>query len=534
MKRVRKTLCLDWDRQNVRIVLARIGKGDLKIEDAHSHRIPTKVAVDDAAALGAYIKELMQRHRIGLRQACVDIPRDRAVINRLTVPPTPLNDVAAAVRFQAMRELPFPVDTAAIDFVVTKQNDEGLATEVLLAAVKLDALQQTKDVLLAAGLTAERIGLRPLSNMGSVLKLPALDDQRVLLLDVSPGATEINIIHEQMLCFSRSASVSVPQHGDEPVDDDSRISSKSEMSAVLLEDDADANAVHDLVVETTRTLQGFRAQEPGDSTLDQIIIAGNTGIEPALVEALEERFKTPTTVFDPTPALGVAQNEANKLCSFSAVLGLAWALHDHDELPLDFINPKRTVPRSEIIAKRVRVVSIAAVTMVVAVVGATVWYFRDLHQQFVEIDTQNDALVKQVRENVEIDIRAREARIWAEEAERGIWLDHLLTIANTAIDPGKKMVLSDLDFNVDTGRMRATLLCSEWEVATAFVKALNATTDADGEPLYRAEQGPWQEVKTIDERFAGTVRVTVEIIALADRSTVKERESDYRKMRRVP
>ena len=136
INRSRKVLCLDWDKRSLRIVAARVGKGRTVLEDAHSHRLPNTVDADDPEAMGDFIRSMLRRHRLHHKSVVVDVPRERAVINRLRLPPTPTAEVAAAVRFQAMKELPFPLDTAAVDNVIIGRDESGLATEVLLAAVE--------------------------------------------------------------------------------------------------------------------------------------------------------------------------------------------------------------------------------------------------------------------------------------------------------------------------------------------------------------------------------------------------------------
>ena len=115
---------------------------------------------DEPEALGEFIRAMLRRHRLHHKTAVVDVPRERAVINQLTLPPTPVVEVAAAVRFQAMKELPFPLDTAAMDYVIVARDAAGLATEVLLAAVTVETLDRIRRTCEAAGLTPERIGLR--------------------------------------------------------------------------------------------------------------------------------------------------------------------------------------------------------------------------------------------------------------------------------------------------------------------------------------------------------------------------------------
>jgi type IV pilus assembly protein PilM len=534
----KKILCLDWDKRSLRIVVARVGAGEMQLDDAHAHRLPANVDAEDPPAMGAFIAQQLHRHRIKHNRVIVDVPRDKAVINRLSVPPTPLTQLASAVRFQAMRELPFPVDEAQIDYVVTAKNEEGLATQILLAAVRLETLDRLRETCQAAGLTPARIGLRPYANMVSVTHLPAMLDRHVLFVDVGPTMTEIDVMCGDTLAFSRAASVNVPFAGGELDSEDSRVSSKAALSGLELADSVQSTAVNELLVEITRTLQAYRATESAES-VDQIVIAGGTGTEHALVEAVDERFNLPATLFDPTVSLGVNEEEAPKLRAFASTLGLAWGLGEEGALELDFLNPKKPIPPRQSLKRKLRIAGIAAA--VVLMVG-TSWVVAERverNRELAGLRAETSDLKDQVLENVEIEIKTLEAQEWDTEARAGVWLDHLLWLTREMIEPGKKMLVSDITFNLNPKNLKNAkitigLLCNDWQVATEFVDRLNELTTEDGQRLYKAEQRGWQDVKTIDpEKFKGKVDVDIELLELTGREPIQEREKDYRSMRKI-
>lgn len=528
----RKILCLDWDKRALRLVVARVGGGEMELEDAHAHRIPSSVDPEDPRAMGALIAQTLQRHRIKQSRVIVDVPRDRAVINRLTIPPTPSSELAAAVRFQALRELPFPLDEAQIDHVVTQRNEEHLAVEVLLAAVRLETLDRIRETCAAAGLTPARIGLRPYANMISVMHLPAMQDRWVLFVDVGPTMTEIDVIHGNTLAFSRAANVTVPFVGGDLLIDDSRVSSKAELSELEFADSAESAAVNELLVEITRTLQAYRATD-AEAVLDQIVIAGGTGIEHSLVEAADERFDLPATLFDPTVSLGVDEHEAPKLRAFASTLGLAWGLSKEGLLEIDFLNPKKPVPPQQSLKRRLRIAGIAAAVLLL---GASSYVVADLvgrHRDLDALRAETSELREKVIENIEIDIKNMEAREWDTEAQATVWLDHLLWLTQQTIEPGRKMLVTEVRFSTKTAKITLHLQCSDWEIATQFVTRLNELTTADGQPLYKAKQLAWEQVETGDPKFNGKVTVEVELLELAGRKPVKERERDYRQLRKV-
>ena len=513
MLQPRKVLCLDWDKRSLRMVVARIGGGRASLEDAHAHRLPPEIDASDPEKLGRFIAHMLERHRIRQKRVIVDVPRDQAVINRLRLPPTPLSELAAAVRFQAQRELPFPIDEAEIDYVIMTQEDSGAVSEVLLAGVRratLDAIVRTCE---HAGLTPTRIGLRPYANLISVNQLPAMSDQRVLFLDIGPASTEIDVIHGRKLAFSRSANVGVPFLGGELVSDDSRVSSKAELSEMQLTEEAESEAVDDLLLEVTRTLQAFRAAEP-DPTIDQIVIAGGTGLEHALLEAMDERFGLPVTLFDPTLALGVEEREAAKLRAFASTLGLAWGLAKSGLLQLDFLNPKRPPAKHASLKRRMRVVGLAAAMVLVAGVGWAITTQSKLSRTLGGLESQNRDLRKELLTYYEVDNKIQAADHWEDASRMCVQLDHLLNFTQSMVLPGRQMIVTDYRWSNPSATHTLTLACGSSEIAQQFVDKLNAFEDESGRRPYEVSLGTWRQTETVDPKFKGRIDVYVKLVEL--------------------
>ncbi len=483
LKMARKVLCLDWDKRSLRLVAARVGGGRMVLEDAHSHRLPLTLDADDPAALGEFIQQMMRRHRLRSKMVLVDVPRERTVINLLTLPPTPENEVAAAVRFQAMRELPFPLDSAAADYVITKRDEQGLVREVLLAAVTLETLNRVRATCEAAGLTPARIGLRPYANLISVRHVAQFQEKRVLFVDVGPGATEIDVFAGEALAFARSANVNVPVPGPGgAAGEDSRIISLAEITDLASDETIDA-AVDELLVEVTRTLQAFRATEP-EATIDRVVVAGGTGIEERFAEALHGRLGYPVEMFDPTGPLRVSASEASKLRSFSAALGLAWGLSQEGLLALDFLNPKRPVSSRETLQRRVRMGVLAASVLLVVLAGAYGRYYWTLMKTRDTLVQANNALKKTVGTKEAIEKQIQLVKEWADAP---VWPEDLLAITEKSIEPGKKMLVGSVELRSDDRDQKISLRnvqLADDRLQIDFVRALQELQYHD-EPAYK-------------------------------------------------
>ncbi len=509
IKLTRKVLCLDWDKRSLRIVVARVGSGRMVLEDAHSHRLPAELDADDPQTMGEFIRQMLRRHRLRFKSVLVDVPRERAVINRLALAPTPDAEVAAAVRFQAMRELPFPLETAAADYVETQRDEKGQTTEVLLAAVTLETLDRIRATCAAAGLTPARIGLRPYANLVSLRHVGDFDTRRVLFVDLGPGATEIDVFHGAALAFARSANVNVPVPASETgTHEDSRVISLAEIADLEGSEPAIAAAVDELLLEVTRTLTAYRATE-AEAAIDTALVAGGTGIEEPFAAALHARLGYPVTLFDPTGPLGVDAGESAKLRSFSAALGLAWGLSREGLLALDFLNPKRVVSSRETWRRRARLIGVAvAVAAAFTAVGFGRLYWN-LSTERTGLVSANEKTRKELNARTEIKDQIVRAQDWGVTA---VWPDDLWRVADAAIEPGKKLLVQGIDMESGSRTQRMTLrnvYASDFGVSMDFVKALNELR-VDGEQVYDVKPLAWVEIHNNPE-FKGKLDIEIEL-----------------------
>ena len=524
----RKVLCLDWDKRSLRIVVARAGAGRMALEDAHSHRLPADVDADDPQAMGEFIKQMLRRHRLRYKWVLVDVPRERAVINRLTLPPTPAHEVAAAVRFQAMRELPFPLESAAADFVITARNEKGLTTEALLAAVTLETLDRVRATCSAAGLTPTRIGLRPYASLVAAQRVQDLTDRRVLFVDLGPGATEIDVFHGDALAFARSANVNVPVPvGNSSAKEDSRVISLAEIAELESSDDAIEVVVDELLLEVTRTLTAYRATE-SEGAIDAAIVAGGTGIETQFADALGRRLGYSVELFDPTEPLGVEPGEASKLRSFSAALGLAWGLSREGLLALDFLNPKKATAARDAMRRRMRLIGLGVAALLVLVVGSLGYWYRNLSQERDALLAANRTLKSQVDEKTKVLHQVERAEEWQVGA---VWPEDLLAITQAAIDPGKKMLVRAIDLDGINLRLKLRdVYATDFQVLQEFADALNAL-EADGNRLYEATLKTWTELGG-DASLQGKRDVEIRPLRLARHEEETQKNEQSRKSRK--
>ena len=141
---------------------------------------------------------------------------------------------------------------------------------------KINAVKKTRQITKAMNMVAASKLIAP--NGGST----------TLFVDVGPSMSEIDVICDQRLAFSRLAQVAVPTRQAEqpmPIDHASQ-----------------EEAVGELAVEIMRSLQAYRVTDPS-VRIDQIIIAGGTGLEEGLATRAAEQIGAPAHLFTPPLSL---------------------------------------------------------------------------------------------------------------------------------------------------------------------------------------------------------------------------------------
>ncbi len=368
--RTRRLLTIDWDAQDLRMALVQLRANGIELLKAVSVPVSENLDASSSEAFGAFLREAIRQSHISNRHAVFCVRRDQVVLNTINLPPAPGEELAAMVLNQITRELPFAADQAAIDFALAADHDPSSPATALVAAVRNEDIEFNRAVANEAGLTLERIGLRPYANRMAVLSsLADAANQTVLFVEIGPQHTEINVLRHGALSFSRSASVSLPSLRDEPGEgvQDSRIFSRSVVDA--RESERSREAVSRLMVEVIRSFESYRAAESGAS-VDHIVVCGATGLEAELSQSLAARFAARAALFAPDRMLDITPQRAKELRGFSAVLGLALG-HGRDSLvSFDFLRPKKPISRRAVRMKKAPKVALTAALLIGAVVTA--------------------------------------------------------------------------------------------------------------------------------------------------------------------
>jgi type IV pilus assembly protein PilM len=495
----REMLAIDWDVRTVRIVQARVSKRKQTVLRALAVQIPDETSPTDALEMGQLIRRSLDQEGISTRHAIVDVPRDQVILHTLKLPPAGVNELAGMVGMQIGRELPFPLSEAIVDFAAqAPRSDASLdgsgeetkqQLEVLVAAARNEVIEFYASVCRHAGLIADRIGLRPYANMTGALRMLGDDaPQRVLLVDVGPGLSEIDVIRDGRLNFSRAASVMIPKDffGDSTilklpeVGDDDRDSSISDSSSgptsssgeqsIELDLGADEESpsresltssgtrmglssgifslnrksvVKALTVEVTRSVEAYRAKDAGAS-MDVILISGDTGVEDQLAESVQERFGARVMTYNPGPRLGWPSERGAGASAFCAAIGLVYGHAADARVQFNFLSPKKPVSAS---AKQLQKAPVAAAIAVLFVGAVFAFWYQVIRPQNEELALLDEAIAlveTELKELGEFESTVIMARNF--DRPQVVFLDEIVDVLD-ALPPARQILLERIDMS---------------------------------------------------------------------------------------
>lgn len=402
----RRFVAIDFDSRRVRMVYACRSGAVAHVLRVCKADVPADVNMADPVAAGAFLRRTFDNLGLPRLAVLMNVPRGQAVLKPLTLPATTApHEIAAMVRYQVEKELPFPPEEAIVDYTLSSHyggeqspiSSEGI--NVLVAAVRLPVVEYYKALANQAGLQLVLLGLRPYADMACVqLCVRREPGESIALVHINFDETEIDVLSESELAFTRSAPCKI-----DPAD---------------ARGIAGESAVEAAAVEVARTLQSYQAVHRGE-WIGGVLVAGDTGIEDRLAKDLHTRLDLKVEVLQPALAMGLL--EEGPTGGFIAPIGLAIG-QARRELPFDFLNPKRPAVQRDI--RKIRIIAAAAAgAIILAALLILNWVHLDTRKtQLLELQSKVEELKKKDAEVAALAYRVGSIENWTDTGQD--WLAH--------------------------------------------------------------------------------------------------------------
>ncbi len=150
------------------------------------------------------LQKLLTSQGITARETRLLLSGPSTVTLPLDLPPLPAKEIPNAVRWSVVRAMPFPIADAVLDHHALGAKPGGQEQTVLVAAVRRSMLNESLDILQAAGLSLVQVSVLPLALSGLLQALPVKGKETILFLDLRPHLATLIFFHGRDLNLVRT------------------------------------------------------------------------------------------------------------------------------------------------------------------------------------------------------------------------------------------------------------------------------------------------------------------------------------------
>ncbi len=147
--RIQHNIGLDIGSYSVKGVQMTFNKADSQV--THSNIVAVQGNLLNA------VKELMKSFPAPAKNVRISLTGPSLLIRRISLPTMTKNELKSAIRFEAEKHIPFPINDCILDSQILSQKSGQKEMSVLLVAAKRDFIQERLKLLSDAGLEADLI-----------------------------------------------------------------------------------------------------------------------------------------------------------------------------------------------------------------------------------------------------------------------------------------------------------------------------------------------------------------------------------------
>ena len=171
--------------------------------------IPPGRDKEDVNALAEILKALVKEVGLRTKKVNLTVSGSGVQIKRISIPSLPRAELKEAVRWEIKDSLPFPVETAQIDFhVLDEYVEDGVKKmDLIVVACPKHLIDRTLSIAEGAGLQPAHLNVGPFAIWNTLLAWDRIKkEETVALVDMGAEETGIYILKDGILQFGREVT----------------------------------------------------------------------------------------------------------------------------------------------------------------------------------------------------------------------------------------------------------------------------------------------------------------------------------------
>ena len=266
----------------------------------------------------------MKENGFPSRNVVTSLPGYQIFVRKLRVPEASGERLRKLIQYEARQMIPFPWDKIQVDYHTKKIPDTN-DLEILLVGSKKEIIADYMSFLRKSGLGLKHLDVSPVAlyNFQKYID-PALEQETTALINIGAATTDISIVRDGILSFTRTAPVGGNdltrtigknlnkdfkeaehlkiQYGRIPMDYEIGVASESPegMSEEKAVQHALVTGLERVVSEIRRTFDYYISQ-PDGVAISRVVVSGGTSLLQNIEAYLSDKLTVPVTLVTQIP-----------------------------------------------------------------------------------------------------------------------------------------------------------------------------------------------------------------------------------------
>lgn len=313
MTRQKELVGLDIGTSSVKAVHLQRSRSAYKLAELGIARIHPETIVDgiimDAAIVSAAIRQLLDEHSIAIKDVAFSVSGHSVISKKIKVPKMKKAELREGIAWEAEQHIPYSIEDVNLDFQILREaGPDEREMDVLLVAVKKDALNVYLAVISAAGLSAAVVDVDAFAIENAFTMSKKFQPGEVVaLVNIGASITNINILDGGISDFTRDSPLGGNRHTESL--QKSLDLSFEQAEALKRGEPVEGHSVADampviemangeLAGEIRRSFDFYHSTTQGD-TIRRVVLSGGCALLPELVPSLSRALELPVEIANP-------------------------------------------------------------------------------------------------------------------------------------------------------------------------------------------------------------------------------------------
>jgi len=204
-----ETIGLDIGSHSIKLVGLKMTSNGPFLTCLGIKEIPPGKDKEDVNTVAETLKSLLSEVGLKTKKVNLVVSGSGVHIKRISIPSLPKAELKEAVRWEIKDHLPFPVETAQIDFHILNEyvEDNVKKLDLMVVACPKPLVERTLSIAEEAGLQPAHLDVGPLAIWNTLLAWDGIKkEETVALIDMGAEKTGIYIFKNGILQFSREVT----------------------------------------------------------------------------------------------------------------------------------------------------------------------------------------------------------------------------------------------------------------------------------------------------------------------------------------